>query len=32
LIITKNTSAKQAVLLYRKKHPCVYTTVNLRIS
>ena len=28
--ITKNMEAKQAVLVYRRKHPCVYTTVNLR--
>jgi len=27
-IITKNMQAKQAaVLVYRKKHPCVYSTV-----
>ncbi len=26
--ITKNMEAKQAVLVYKKKHPCVYTTVN----
>ena len=30
--ITKNMEAKQAVLVYRRKHPCVYTTVNRAIN
>ena len=28
VIITKNMSAKQVVLVYRKKHQYVYITVN----
>ena len=26
--ITKNMEAKRTVLVYKRKHPCVYTTVN----
>jgi hypothetical protein len=29
--ITKNFQAKQAILCYKRKHPCVYTMVNRTI-
>jgi hypothetical protein len=31
IAITKNIQSKQAVLGYKRKHPCVYTTVNRTI-